>query len=471
MARAERERTGKAIGNAGSERRRRIPSVDALLRSNLAGARAAPSAGRWSSTRCRSRSIRSGRPPNAAPSPRRRRDPRAGTRADVGDRRGPRPRDQRDGCRAAHGSGRAPLPAQAAAAAARAGQGYVDLEVDRGTGARERRSTRAERLLTSMTGAEDGLVVNNGAAALLLALASLARGKGVLVSRGELIEIGGEFRSPTSWRPRGAARRGGYDEPDARVGLPLCAVGQDGADPQGASQQLPRRGVRLDAERQGPGRDRAAGERPLPVRPRLGTARTGAGCRGERAERDGRARGRRRPHRVLGRQAPRRPAGRDRARTERADRASAAPPDRAGRAYRQDAGSRARVGPGSARPRPGLRPARVDDAPRTAHARPAPRRRAGDGARRRARRRARDRLRVGGGRRRAAGDRHPVVRRRDPCSPTQRDGGPAARVRRRCSAGSPNAACCSTSAVSPDAIPDLVRAVRYALEGDDLPDD
>ena len=67
------------------------------------------------------------------------------------------------------GLGRAPLPARAAAAAARAGQGYVDLEVDRGTGARERRSTRAERLLTSMTGAEDALVVNNGAAALLLA--------------------------------------------------------------------------------------------------------------------------------------------------------------------------------------------------------------------------------------------------------------------------------------------------------------
>jgi L-seryl-tRNA(Ser) seleniumtransferase len=102
------------------------------------------------------------------------------------------------------GLGRAPLPERAAAAAARAGQGYVDLEVDRESGARGRRSTRAERLLTSMTGAEAALVVNNGAAALLLALASLARGKGVLVSRGELIEIGGEFRIPDIMAASGA---------------------------------------------------------------------------------------------------------------------------------------------------------------------------------------------------------------------------------------------------------------------------
>src|SRR4029453_16304590 len=137
--------------------------------------------------------------------PARRRDPRPGARADVGDRRGPRPRDQRDGGRAAHGAGEGAAPrTRRAAAAAGAGQGYVDLEVDRATGARERRSTRAERLLTSMTGAESALVVNNGAAALLLTLASLARGKGVVVSRGELIEIGGEFRIPDIMAASGA---------------------------------------------------------------------------------------------------------------------------------------------------------------------------------------------------------------------------------------------------------------------------
>ena len=102
------------------------------------------------------------------------------------------------------GLGRAPLPERAAAAAARAGAGYVDLEVDRETGSRGRRSTRAERLLTAITGAEDALVVNNNAAALLLALAALARGKRCLVSRGELIEIGGEFRIPDIMAASGA---------------------------------------------------------------------------------------------------------------------------------------------------------------------------------------------------------------------------------------------------------------------------
>ena len=99
--------------------------------------------------------------------------------------------------------GRAPLPARALAAAVRAG-GYADLEVDRGSGRRGKRSTRAEQLLIALTGAEDALVVNNCAAALLLSLAALAKGKQVLVSRGELIEIGGEFRIPDIMRASGA---------------------------------------------------------------------------------------------------------------------------------------------------------------------------------------------------------------------------------------------------------------------------
>jgi L-seryl-tRNA(Ser) seleniumtransferase len=91
--------------------------------------------------------------------------------------------------------GRAPLPERAVRALIRAA-GYADLEVDRDTGDRGSRAFRAERLLVALTGAEDALVVNNCAAALLLSLAALARGKHVLVSRGELIEIGGEFRIP-----------------------------------------------------------------------------------------------------------------------------------------------------------------------------------------------------------------------------------------------------------------------------------
>lgn len=100
--------------------------------------------------------------------------------------------------------GRAPLPEEAARAAARTARSYSDLEVDRETGKRGRRTTRAEFLLTAMTGAEDALVVNNNAAALLLALAALARRKDVLVSRGELIEIGGEFRLPEIMAASGA---------------------------------------------------------------------------------------------------------------------------------------------------------------------------------------------------------------------------------------------------------------------------
>ena len=94
------------------------------------------------------------------------------------------------------GLGRAPLPRQAAEAAGRAAVGYSDLEVERETGGRGRRTARAEAMLQALTGAESVLVVNNNAGALLLALTALASGKDVLVSRGELIEIGGEFRLP-----------------------------------------------------------------------------------------------------------------------------------------------------------------------------------------------------------------------------------------------------------------------------------
>jgi L-seryl-tRNA(Ser) seleniumtransferase len=85
-----------------------------------------------------------------------------------------------------------------------AGKRYSDLELDRETGSRGRRTSHAESLVVALTGAEDALIVNNNAAALLLALAALAGKREVLVSRGELIEIGGEFRLPEIMAASGA---------------------------------------------------------------------------------------------------------------------------------------------------------------------------------------------------------------------------------------------------------------------------
>ena len=91
--------------------------------------------------------------------------------------------------------GRAPLAPEARAAVAAAARGYGALEVDLLSGERSRRGRRAEALLVALTGARDALVVNNGAAAVLLAVAALAGPGGrVIVSRGELVEIGGGLR-------------------------------------------------------------------------------------------------------------------------------------------------------------------------------------------------------------------------------------------------------------------------------------
>ena len=102
------------------------------------------------------------------------------------------------------GLGRAPLAGEAVRSVTKVAGRYADLEVDRRTGQRGRRTQRAEFLLRALTGADDALVVNNNAAALVLALAALAKGRPVLVSRGELIEIGGEFRLPDIMAASGA---------------------------------------------------------------------------------------------------------------------------------------------------------------------------------------------------------------------------------------------------------------------------
>jgi len=99
--------------------------------------------------------------------------------------------------------GRAPLAPAALAAIADAA-GAVSVEYDLDAGRRGERHGHASRLLAELAGAEDGVVANNNAAAVLLALAALASRKEVIVARGELVEIGGGFRIPDVLRRSGA---------------------------------------------------------------------------------------------------------------------------------------------------------------------------------------------------------------------------------------------------------------------------
>lgn len=100
--------------------------------------------------------------------------------------------------------GRAPLSAAARAAMDGVARGYSNLEYDLPTGRRGHRTVHAEQLLRELTGAEAALVVNNNAGAVLLALTVLARERGVLISRGQLVEIGGGFRIPEVMAQSGA---------------------------------------------------------------------------------------------------------------------------------------------------------------------------------------------------------------------------------------------------------------------------
>jgi L-seryl-tRNA(Ser) seleniumtransferase len=103
--------------------------------------------------------------------------------------------------------GRAPLARAAAERVARLSAGYTNLEYDLERGERGRRDVHAERLLRRLTRAEAAVVVNNNAAATLLVLAAIANGREVIISRGELLEIGGGFRVPDVLAQSGAVLR------------------------------------------------------------------------------------------------------------------------------------------------------------------------------------------------------------------------------------------------------------------------
>ena len=102
------------------------------------------------------------------------------------------------------GLGRAVLPAKAVNQIARELAGYSVLQVDEETGKRSRRDARIEWMLRQLTGAEAATVVNNNAAATMIVLSAVARGKEVIVSRGQLVEIGGSFRLPEVMAASGA---------------------------------------------------------------------------------------------------------------------------------------------------------------------------------------------------------------------------------------------------------------------------
>jgi L-seryl-tRNA(Ser) seleniumtransferase len=103
--------------------------------------------------------------------------------------------------------GRAVLPAEARRALMGASSGYSALEIDLASGARASRLAAVRELVPLLTGAEAGFAVNNNAGALFLAMAALARGREVLVARGQLVEIGGSFRLPDILEAAGATLR------------------------------------------------------------------------------------------------------------------------------------------------------------------------------------------------------------------------------------------------------------------------
>lgn len=124
------------------------------------------------------------------------------------------------------GLGRAPLAEEAIAAMGDVARDYASVELDLVTGQRSQRAIAVERLLTRLTGAEAAAVANNNAGATLLTLAALATGKEVIVSRGQLIEIGGSYRLPEVMSASGAILREVGTTNKTRASDFAAAIGQ-----------------------------------------------------------------------------------------------------------------------------------------------------------------------------------------------------------------------------------------------------
>lgn len=187
-----------------TDRRRELPSVDRLLREPAIAALLATAPRRAVVTAARAaleaaRSNRVGPPADWAEAVRER----------LGEltTRSLRPVLNATGVVLHTNLGRAPLAPAALDAMAAVGAGYSTLEYDLATGSRGHRADHCRELLADLTGAADGLVVNNAAGALVLALNAVAAGRPVVISRGELIEIGGSFRIPEIMEKSGAELR------------------------------------------------------------------------------------------------------------------------------------------------------------------------------------------------------------------------------------------------------------------------